>query len=127
MTGKTVLIVDDEPNIRDVLTQFLDFGDYQTYSAANGEDGLRQLRERQPDLIISDVLMPGMNGYEFCQHVREASDVPILMLSGQVDMEEEEDKVQSMNLGVNALMSKPIRMDEFLETVAALLSDGNGA
>ena len=91
--------MDDEPNIRDVLTQ------------VPGLRGLSDILRRQrrgwtagscanaSPRIISDVLMPGMDGYEFCQHVREASDVPILMLSGQVDMEEEEDKVQSMKLG----------------------------
>ena len=71
--------------------------------------------------MISDVLMPGMDGHEFCQRIREVSDVPIMMLSGQVNLEDEQEKVRNDNLGINAVMTKPLRMAEFLSTVETLI------
>ena len=122
MNFKTVLIVDDEVSIRDMLERMLEFAEYETCTASSGYEGLQQLQDRKPDLIISDVLMPGMDGHEFCQRVREVSDVPIMMLSGQVNLEDEQERVHAQSLGINAVMSKPLRMAEFLDTVESLIN-----
>ena len=122
MNFKTVLIVDDEVSIRDMLERMLEFAEYETCTASSGYEGLQQLQDRKPDLIISDVLMPGMDGHEFCQRVREVSDVPIMMLSGQVNLEDEQEKVYAQSLGINAVMTKPLRMAEFLDTVESLIN-----
>ncbi len=95
MIEKRVLVVDDDDSVREMQTRFLEFGEYDPCAASSGEEGLRMLQERHPDLVISDVLMPGMDGYKFCRHVREVSDVPIMMLSGQVDLEDEQEKVRT--------------------------------
>ncbi len=117
MSDKTVLIVDDEVSIRDMLERMLEFAEYQTCTASSGSEGLQKLQDREPDLVISDVLMPGMDGHEFCQRIRQISDVPIMMLSGQVNLEDEQEKVRTQSLGINAVMTKPLRMTEFLDTV----------
>ncbi len=120
MSDKTVLIVDDEVSIRDMLERMLEFAEYQTCTASSGSEGLQKLQDREPDLVISDVLMPGMDGHEFCQRIRQISDVPIMMLSGQVNLEDEQEKVRTQSLGINAVMTKPLRMTEFLDTVESL-------
>ena len=122
MNDKTVLIVDDEVTIRDMLEQMLEFAEYQTCTASSGSEGLQKLQDREPDLVISDVLMPGMDGHEFCQRIRQISDVPIMMLSGQANLEDEQEKVRTQSLGINAVMTKPLRMAEFLDTVETLIS-----
>ena len=119
LTSKKVLVVDDEPQVREVVARFLEFGEYEPITASGGEEGLRHLSEQKPDLIISDLLMPGMDGYEFCKNVRKTSDVPIIMLSGQLDLEQEREKADSLNLGVYTFTSKPLHMREFLDTVAS--------
>ncbi len=121
MNDKTVLIVDDEVSIRDMLERMLEFAEYQTCTASSGSEGLQKLQDREPDLVISDVLMPGMDGHEFCQRIRQISDVPIMMLSGQVNLEDEQEKVRTQSLGINAVMTKPLRMAEFLDTVENLM------
>ena len=121
MNEKRVLVVDDDDSVRELLTRFLEFGEYDACSASSGEEGLRLLYDQQPDLVISDVLMPGMDGHEFCQRIREVSDVPIMMLSGQVNLEDEQEKVVKLNLGIDAFLSKPLRMMDFLDTVGLLL------
>lgn len=122
MNEKTVLIVDDEVAIRDMLERMLEFAEYQTCTASSGSEGLQQFLDCEPDLVISDVLMPGMDGHEFCQRIREVSDVPIMMLSGQVNLEDEQEKMRAQGLGINAVMTKPLRMTEFLDTVENLLA-----
>ncbi len=122
MADKKVLVVDDDDSIRELLAQFLEIGEYQPITASGGEEGMRQLYEHDPDLVISDVLMPGMDGHEFCRLVRQASDIPIIMLSGQINLEQEEEKVQRLKLGIDAFLSKPVRMAEFLDTVESLLN-----
>ena len=74
------LIVDDEEIIRDLLEAFLETEGYETYTASSGTEGLRQVYDRRPDVVISDVVMPEMDGYEFCFLARETFDTPLLMV-----------------------------------------------
>ncbi len=126
MSQKMVLVVDDEYVIRELLRSWLEFDGYQVCVASDGEEGLRQLDDQRPDLIVSDILMPRMDGYEFCGRVRKASDVPIMMVTGIADVQSEQDKIQELDIGINAFMSKPILMDDFLNTVTNLLETTDG-
>jgi DNA-binding response OmpR family regulator len=121
MTNK-ILIVDDDEGIRDLLRGFLDLKGYQTCAASNGVEGLRQLYEQQPDLVVTDCFMPEMDGREFCQLVHQAADVPVLMISGMGQAEVSDAKVLPLSTGVSAYMTKPFQMDKFLDTVRTLLS-----
>jgi len=122
MSEVKVLVVDDDDGVREIITRFLEFSDYVPIGASSGEEGLRQFAEHQPDLVISDILMPGMDGYKFCSNVRKGSDVPIILLSGQLNLETEQEKSKSLNIGVGAFMSKPLHMTEFLDIVANVLN-----
>jgi DNA-binding response OmpR family regulator len=114
----TILIVDDEELIRALLTAFLKRAGYQTHTAASGNEALVQLQEQRPDLVITDIQMPGMNGYEFCQRVRGACDAPIIVLTGSAGLEE---NTHQLHLVADAYLTKPLRMQELLDRVAALI------
>ena len=118
VTNNKILIVDDEEVIRELLTAFLEMEGYETCTASNGKEGLQQFHETQPNLIVSDVMMPVMDGYEFCRRMREISDVPIIMITG---MGRPPGDVSSLNLA-DVFMDKPIEMDNFLSQVDTLLN-----
>ncbi|MCH7745698.1 MAG: response regulator [Chloroflexi bacterium] len=117
--GKKVLVVDDQELVREVLADCLELGGYEPCLASNGDEGLRQLHEHQPDLVITDMRMPGMDGYEFCRLIRNASSVPIIMLTGLAGAAPD---APSLNL-VDAFIAKPVKLQELLAQVGALLSD----
>jgi CheY-like chemotaxis protein len=117
--SKKVLVVDDQELVREVLAECLELGGYEPYLASNGDEGLRQLYEHQPDLVITDMRMPGMDGYEFSRLVRDACDAPIIMLTGLAEVAPD---VPSLNL-VDAFIAKPIKIHDLLAQVAALLPD----
>lgn len=116
--AESVLVVDDEESIREILTSWLEESGYETYSSANGIEALRQLYQHRPDLVVADVLMPEMDGYEFCRLVREVSEAPIMLLTA---LSQEQDKVKGFSLGADDYVVKPIGMDEFVARVGALL------
>ena len=95
--GKTILIVEDEQNIVDILSFNLSREGYDTLEAYDGKTGLQLALEQNPDLILLDLMLPEMNGFDVCRKLREAgSSVPILMLTAR---EEETDKVLGLELG----------------------------
>ena len=112
------LIVDDEKTIRDLLEAFLETEGYETYTASSGIEGLRQVYEKRPDVVISDVVMPEMDGYEFCGLAREMCDVPIMMVTGV----KAESNVLRFRSDIDDYMLKPFDMNEFLKRVAGLIS-----
>ena len=116
--AETVLVVDDEETIREILTTWLEDSGYETYTSSNGIEALRELYQRRPDLVIADILMPEMDGYEFCRLVREVSEAPVMLLTA---LGKEQDKVKGLNLGADDYVVKPVGMDEFLARVGALL------
>lgn len=116
--AQKVLIVEDEELIRNVLTMWLNGAGFDTFTAATARDGLRELYQQRPDLVITDVLMPGMDGYEFCERVREISDAPIMILTG---LGKEEEKVKGLRMGADDYMVKPVSLDEFIARVEVLL------
>ena len=116
--AETVLVVDDEESIREILTAWLEDSGYKTYTSSNGIEALRELYQRRPDLVIADILMPEMDGYEFCRLVREVSEAPVMLLTA---LGKEQDKVKGLNIGADDYVVKPVGMDEFLARVGALL------
>ena len=115
--GKTVLIVEDEQNIVDILAFNLSREGYDTMAAYDGTTGLQLALEHNPDLILLDLMLPGMNGFEVCRMIRETgSSIPILMLTAR---EEEADKVMGLELGADDYITKPFSMRELLARVKA--------
>ena len=115
--GKTVLIVEDEQNIVDILSFNLSMAGYDTLEAYDGPTGLSMALEKNPDLILLDLMLPGMNGFDVCRKVRESgSSVPILMLTAR---EEEADKVLGLELGADDYITKPFSVRELMARVRA--------
>ena len=113
--GKTVLIVEDEQNIVDILAFNLSREGYDTMEAYDGATGLQLALEHNPDLILLDLMLPEMKGFEVCRRIREAgSTTPVLMLTAR---EEEADKVMGLELGADDYITKPFSMRELLARV----------
>ena len=114
---KTVLIVEDERAIVEILKFNLQREGYSTIEALDGELGLQLARERDPDIILLDVMLPKMNGFDICKTLREGGSVtPIIMLTAR---EEEVDKVFGLEVGADDYMTKPFSMKELLARVKA--------
>ena len=123
--GKTVLIVEDEQNIVDILAFNLSREGYDTMEAYDGATGLQLALEHNPDLILLDLMLPGMNGFEVCRRIRETgSTIPILMLTAR---EEEADKVMGLELGADDYITKPFSMRELLARVKTNIRRSNMA
>ncbi|MDP6453620.1 MAG: response regulator transcription factor [SAR202 cluster bacterium] len=116
--AEIVLVVEDEQPVRELLLTWLDEAGYETCFGVNGVDGLKQLYDHRPDLVVADVMMPEMDGFEFCRLVREVSKAPIMILSG---LGKEAEKIKGLDLGADDYVVKPVGMDEFLARVGALL------
>ena len=115
--AKTILIVEDEKNIVDILSFNLEREGYATVEAYDGEAGLQLALEQDPDLILLDLMLPKMNGFDVCRAVREhGRATPIIMLTAR---EEETDKVLGLELGADDYITKPFSMRELLARVKA--------
>lgn len=115
---KTVLIVDDEKNIVDIIAFNLKKEGYKVLKASDGEQGVRMALEQEPDLILLDIMMPKMDGYEACKKIREKKNTPIIMLTARA---EEVDKVLGLELGADDYVTKPFGVRELMARVKANL------
>lgn len=113
-----VLVVEDEESLLFTLAHNLKREGYQVLTAARGDDGLRLAREKQPDLIVLDVMLPGIDGIQVCRMLRRDSDVPIIMLTA---LGGEGDRVAGLDTGADDYMAKPFGMRELMARVRALL------
>ena len=113
-----VLVVEDEPNIADFIRRGLVYKGYEVDTAASGEDALETARERLPDLVILDLMLPGMDGVEVCRRLRAADDVPIIMLTARDALS---DKVEGLEAGADDYVTKPFQFAELLARVRAAL------
>ena len=113
-----VLIVEDEPSLQETLAYNLERDGYEVLTAADGLEALRLARSQHPDLILLDIMLPGMNGIEVCRTLRREMNVPILMLTARA---EEIDRVVGLEVGADDYVSKPFGMRELLARVRALL------
>lgn len=116
MENKTILVIEDEKAIADILTFNLQREGYQTLAAYDGKDGLDLALEKTPDLILLDVMLPSMDGFEVLERVRSVSDTPIIMLTAR---EEEADKVAGLEHGADDYITKPFSMRELMARVRA--------
>ncbi len=118
MSDGTVLVVEDEENILEALRYNLEREGYIVYTASDGEDGLNLARSSKPDLVILDVMLPKMDGFEICRILRGEMDVPIIMLTARG---EEVDRVVGLELGADDYVTKPFSMREFMVRVRNML------
>jgi two-component system, OmpR family, KDP operon response regulator KdpE len=118
MDQRKILIVDDEPGLRDLVRINLEHEGFAVVQAENGRLGLEAVHEELPDLVILDVMMPEMDGWETCEKLREFSQVPVLMLTARV---QSQDIVTGLNSGADDYLLKPFNMDELMARVRALL------
>ena len=114
-----LLIVDDEVNIREMLKQYALFNGYEVCEAADGFSAVRLATSERPDLIVMDVMMPGLDGFGAVKEIRKTSDVPIIMLSARG---EEYDKIHGFDLGVDDYVTKPFSPREVMARVGAILN-----
>src|ERR1700760_4551950 len=113
-----VLVVDDEPQITRVLRTVLSSQGYQVHTAAEGESAFTDFKSWSPELVITDLYMPHMDGLELCRRIREVSSVPIIVLSVKG---EERSKVDALDSGADDYVTKPFGTDELLARVRAAL------
>ncbi|MDT3697838.1 MAG: response regulator transcription factor [Thermincola sp.] len=118
MNGKRILIADDEPKIIKFLDGFLQREGFQVFTASNGQEVLAVVDRINPDLIILDVMMPKLDGFEVCRRIREESNVPIIFLTAK---NEELDKIMGLTLGSDDYLTKPFNSAELLLRVKAVL------
>src|SRR3984957_14459365 len=118
-----VLVVDDEPQITRVLRTVLSSQGYQVRTAAEGESALVNFAEFRPELVITDLYMPHMDGLELCKRIRAVSAVPIIVLSVKG---EEKTKVEALDCGADDYVTMPFGIDELLARVRATLRRVNG-
>ena len=118
-----ILVVEDDKNLRKLITTYLQRNKYNTYEATNGEEALNVLDQSYIDLIVSDIMMPKMDGYELIKSLREAKyDVPILIITAKSEIE---DKKEGFLLGADDYMVKPVELAELEMRVRALLRRSN--
>jgi len=115
---RRVLVVDDEPRMIHFIRLNLDHDGYEVIEATSGTQALELLRDRMPDLILLDVMMPDMDGFETLQLLREISTVPVIMLTAKG---EEEDRVRGLELGADDYITKPFSPREMVSRVRAVI------
>jgi len=118
MAGKRVLVVDDDAKTVEVVSLYLKRDGYHVLAAYDGNEALRLARESHPDLIVLDLMLPGIDGLEICRALRADSDVPIIMLTARI---EEEDKLKGLDLGADDYIVKPFSTRELAARIRAVL------
>ncbi|MFG3258011.1 response regulator transcription factor [Streptomyces sp. NPDC048172] len=118
MSGVRILVVEDEPDLRLALTTLLGRAGYEVTTAADGREGLRLLFEARPALMVLDIGLPGLNGWEVLDRTRDLTDVPVLMLTAHGS---EPDRVRGLRAGADDYLPKPFGNDELLARIEALL------
>ncbi|HET9140315.1 response regulator transcription factor [Actinophytocola sp.] len=119
-----VLVVDDDLTVRDVVRRYLERGGHRVALADNGEEALRWVAEHQPDLVVLDLMLPGMDGLEVCRRLRARSAVPVVMLTA---LGEEENRIAGLELGADDYVTKPFSPKELALRVASVLRRAQAA
>ena len=118
MAGKRVLVVDDDAKTVDLVRLYLNRDGYRVLTAYDGAEALRLAREANPDLIVLDLMLPGIDGFEICGTLRKESDVPIIMLTAKTT---DEDKLTGLGLGADDYVTKPFSPRELAARVRTVL------
>ena len=113
-----ILIADDEPEIRDLLRLYLENEKYDVIEAENGNEALRLVSEQKPDLVLLDIMMPGMDGYQVLKAIRVDNNVPVIIISAK---DEDSQKILGLNLGADDYISKPFRIRELIARIKAVI------
>ena len=114
-----VLVVDDEPNIADVISMALKYNDFTVATAADGNEALDRVSEFRPDLIVLDVMMPGLDGFQVAKRLAERSkDIPILFLTAR---DTTDDKIRGLTIGGDDYMTKPFSVEELIVRIKVIL------
>lgn len=116
--GYRILAADDEIAVRRLVESALNTAEYDVKSASSGQQLFQLLDEFSFDLIVLDLVMPGMDGLDICRSIRQRSDIPIIILSGRID---EQIKISALDMGADDYVTKPFRIDELRARVRALL------
>jgi DNA-binding response OmpR family regulator len=114
----TVLVVDDTRNVRTMLSDFLGSQKFEVLTAADGREALAIVQSANPDLILLDIMMPNMDGYQFITQLRRTSSTPVIMITAK---QQESDVIRGFDLGADDYITKPFRMKELLVRVRAVL------
>jgi DNA-binding response OmpR family regulator len=123
MRQERILVVDDEERIRSIVRSYLQQEGYQVDEAATGEDAVARMREHAPDLVVLDIRLPGIDGFEVLRQVRRTSDVYVIMLTAKTD---ETDKLIGLEVGADDYMTKPFSPRELVARVRAVLRRSRG-
>ena len=121
MSRPRILVVDDTPANVKLLTDVLTAKGYDAISAANGEDGLRRVSADRPDLVLLDIMMPGMNGYEVCRAIRADTATRVLPVVMVTSLDPAQERIKGLEAGADDFLSKPIHSPELLARVKSLL------
>jgi DNA-binding response OmpR family regulator len=115
---KTILVADDKANIRNLVRDYLEAEGFRVVIASNGREALYAARQEKPDLILLDIMMPEMSGYDFIKTYRKERETPIILLTAKLD---ETDKVLGLELGADDYVTKPFGMKELVARINAVL------
>src|SRR5436190_17826281 len=115
---QTVLVVDDEPIVRDVVVRYLERDGFRTLTASDGETARSLIEEREPSLVVLDVMLPGTDGLSLCRWIRSRGDLPVIMLTARG---EEADRIVGLDLGADDYVTKPFSPRELAARVRAVL------
>jgi len=113
-----VLVVEDDPDVLHMLQDFLDQKGYRVLTAVDGESAIDAVSKGNPDAVLLDIMLPGMDGFEVCERIRKFSEVPIIMVTAKV---EDEDKVKGLELGADDYLTKPFSSSELAARIKAAL------
>jgi len=116
--SKTILVIDDEPKIVEICTDYLTAAGFNVTAANDGPQGLALARKEKPDLVVLDLMLPGMDGLDVCRELRRESNTPIIMLTARV---EESDKLVGLELGADDYLTKPFSPRELVARVRTVL------
>ncbi len=116
--SRRILVVDDHHNVRAMLSDFLGGQGYQVATAADGREALQAIRTSPPDLILLDIMMPAMDGYQFISYLRREANIPVIMITAK---QQEADIVRGFDFGADDYVTKPFRLRELLVRIRAVL------
>ncbi|MEI7556243.1 response regulator transcription factor [Candidatus Chlorohelix sp.] len=123
-TSTRILVIDDEPGIVDFIELGLGYEGYEVLTASDGKTGLQLALSEVPDLIILDLMLPGIDGFELCQKLRQTSKVPVIMLTARDELN---DRVRGLDLGADDYLTKPFQFKELAARIRAVLRRGNNS
>jgi DNA-binding response OmpR family regulator len=116
--SRKILVVDDTRNVQALLNDFLSSQDFDVLTASDGREALEMVQTVAPDLILLDIMMPNMDGYQFISHLRRSSNIPVIMITAR---QQEADIIRGFDLGADDYITKPFRLRELLVRLRAVL------